>query len=92
MTGENRGRTPAKRRRGGLRYNLPHKPKRKGKTMIRATLTIQDEEGSAIKSQVTFKTEEVHEFLAFVDSVRIIQESTAENTDIYLHICFNPAE
>ena len=60
--------------------------------MIRATLTIQNAEGSEVKSEATFETEEVDEFLDFVDSVRIIQAATAENTDIYLQICFNPAE
>ena len=60
--------------------------------MIKATLTIENEEGNAIKSQATFKTEEMDEFLDFVDSLMIVQAAIAENTDIFLKINLNPAE
>ncbi len=60
--------------------------------MIRATLSVIDEEAHEIKTEVNFEQEEFEEFLDFVDSVRLIQAATADQLEFDLYICFNPAE
>ena len=61
--------------------------------MPKVTLWINDDEGNIIEMrEISFATEEVEELLDFIDSLRIIQQATAEHIDITAEICFNPLE
>lgn len=61
--------------------------------MPKVTVWINDDEGNNIKAEgISFATEEVDELLDFIDSLRIVQQATAEHIDITAEICFNPLE
>ena len=66
----------------------------KGETkMPKVTLWINDNECNIIKAKgINFELDEVDELLDFIDSLRIVQQATAEHIDITAEICFNPLE
>lgn len=61
--------------------------------MPKVTIWINDDECNIIEMRgISFATEEVEELLDFIDSLRIVQQATAEHIDITAEICFNPLE